>query len=212
MDELTEKIEYMIEKSPEKVIEFAKHMYRHDPQAVERMLETFEDDGHIINKRKYDELIEKVKWSNGNGRGERWKFDEIKKMSKIDFTNVDYTEFDFAYLVNMLYAKCCKEFSDMSLFIKLAKCLLEDKDEETKVYQGAYTHKKKHKKQGPQYYYDDYRNDYQNYNDYDEENRRGRRRYRSEKDDYENREYDDFENRRYYNNSNQDKGSFFRQY
>lgn len=210
MDEITEKIEYMMEKCPEKVIEFAKHMYRHDPQAVERMLETFEEDGHITNKRKYDELMEKVKWSNGNGRGERWKFEEIKKMSKIDFSNVDYTEFDYAYLVNMLYAKCCKEFSDMSLFIKIAKCLLEDKDEETKVYKGAYSNKKKYQQRGYQNYYNDYRNDYRNFDDYEEEDRR-RRRYRNEQEDYENRQYNenDYENRRHYNYQN--KNSFFRQ-
>lgn len=211
MDEITEKIEYMIEKCPEKVIEFAKHMYRHDPQAVERMLETFEDEGHITNKRKYDELIERAKWSNGNGKGERWSYEDIKKTSKIDFSNADYTEFDFAYLVNMLYAKCCKEFSDLSLFIKLAKCLLEDKDEDTKVYKGAYSNKKKHQQHGYQNYYNEYRNEYRNnYDDFEEENRRGKR-YRSERDEYQNRQFNDesdYQNRRNYNSYQ--NNSFFR--
>lgn len=210
MDRITEKLEYMIEKNPDKVIEFAKHMYKNDPEAVERILETFEEDGHITNKRKYDELIDKVKWSNGNGRGERWKFEDIKKICKIDFSDVDYTEYDYAYLVNMLYAKCCKEFSDMSLFVKLAKCFLEDKDEETKVYQGAYANKRKYHSRDTESYYNDYRNDYRNnYNDYEEENRRGRRRYRSERDEYENRQYNDenYENRR---SNNTYQNSFFR--
>lgn len=213
MDELTEKFEYMIEKHPEKILEFAKKMYEHEPHLVNHMLETFEDEGHITNKRKYDELIEKVKWANGNGKGERWQFEDIKKMAKIDFSNVDYTEFDYAYLVNMLYAKCCKEFSDMTLYTKLAKCLLEDEDEETKVYQGAYHNKKKYSQHGAQNYYNDYRNDYRNYDDYEEENRRGRRRYRSEyTDDNYNRNYnnENYENRRHYN-SYDNKNSFFRQ-
>lgn len=213
MDELVEKFEYMIEKCPEKVVEFAKKMYEHEPHLVKHMLETFEDEGHITNKRKYDELIQKVKWANGNGKGERWQFDDIKKMAKVDFSNVDYTEFDYAYLINMLYAKCCKEFSDMSLFAKLAKCLLEDNDEETKMYKGAYANKQKYKQRGEQSYYNDYRNDYRNYGDYDEESRRGRRRYRSERiNDFEDREYnnDNYENRRSYN-TYENRNSFFRQ-
>lgn len=198
-----------MEKCPEKVIELAKQMYKQDPEIVERMLETLEDEGHITNKRKYDELIEKVKWSNGNGKGPRWEFEDIKKSSKIDFSNVDYTEFDYAYLVNMLYAKCCKEFADMSLYIKLAKCLLEDKDEETKVYRGAYSQKRK-RREHDMY---NYRNEYNDYDDYNEENRR-RRRYRSERsEDYENRYYNenDYENRRYRNSYAEDRGGFFRQ-
>lgn len=217
MDELKEKIEYMIEKCPDKVYEFAKKMYQHEPHLVRHMLETFEDEGHITNKRKYDELIQKVKWANGNGKGERWQFEDIKKIAKIDFSNVDYTEFDYAYLVNMLYAKCCKEFSDMTLYTKLAKCLLEDQDEETKVYKGAYHNKKKSNQRDTQNYYNDYRNeyrnDYRNYDDYEEENRRGRRRYRSEyNDDNYNRDFDNenYENRRHYN-SYENRNSFFRQ-
>lgn len=205
MHRIEEKIEYMMDKHPEKVVEFARRMYRHEPEIVEKMLEIFEDDGHITNKRKYDELIERIKWANSNGKGERWGYEDIKKASKVDFLQVDYTEFDFVYLVNMLYAKCCKEFTDMSFYIKLAKCLLEDKDEETKVYHGAYANRKKHHEHGAQGYY----NEYRDYNDYNEEDRR-RRRYRNESmDDYENRKYDvpNYENRRGYNTQD----SFFRQ-
>lgn len=209
MHRIEEKIEYLMEKYPEKVIEFAKHMYKHDPEAVERMLETFEDDGHITNKHKYDELVQKLKWANGNGKGQRWEFEDIKKMSRIDFSNVDYTEFDFAYLVNMLHAKCCKEITDLSSYIKLAKCFLEDKDEETKIYKGAYSNNKMQGRRGSQAYYNAYNDEY----GYDEENRR-HRRYRSERmDDYENRYYNDggYENRRNYNTSEQNRNSFFRQ-
>ena len=203
---IEEKIEYLMEKCPEKVMEFAKQMYKQDPESVEMLLETFEESGHITNKRKYDELISKIKWANSNGRGERWEFEDVKKASKIDFSNVDYTEFDFAYLVNMLYAKCCKEFTEMAMYIKIAKCLLEDKDEETKVYRGAYQHKQNYSKRGMQDYY----------NDYNEENRR-RRRYRSEGgdryyDEYENRNYNEdgrYSDRRSYNYEN--RRDFFRQ-
>lgn len=189
MEEFTSKIKYMLEKKPEKIEKLVKHWYKQDPEMVEGLLETMEEDGHIADRGKYDELIQRLKWANDKGRGERWKPDELEKWSKVDFRNVDYTKYDFAYLVNMLYSKCCKEYTDMSFYIKIAKCLLEDKDEETKMYRGAEHSKHMHKMRGPQSYYDEYDN-------YDEENRRGVRRYRNERindyDDYRNdyRNYD----------------------
>lgn len=194
MDRITEKIEYLIEKYPEKVLEFAKHMYNKDPEIVERMLDYPEDADHITNRRKYDDLVERIKWVDGNGRGAKWSFEDIKKNSRIDFSNVDYTEFDYAYLVNMLYAKCCKYITDPSIYLKLAKCLLEDRDEETKIYRGAYQDKQKYSKRGEQDYYET--------PDYDEENRRHGR--------YRNERMDDYENRRRYDNP-QNNGDFFRQ-
>lgn len=172
------KIEYMIEKRPDKVAEMIEKVYKHNPDIIEEMLEYPEYAEHIPSRKKYEELINKVKWADGNGRGAKWSFEDIKRNSKINFDNVDYTEYDYAYLVNMLYAKCCKHITDPSLYLKLAKCLLEDSDEETKMYRGAEYHKHQQSRRGTQSRYDDYDID-----DYDEEMRRGRRRYRNESDD-----------------------------
>lgn len=216
MEEIIEKVEYLIEKQPHKMIEFIKHMYKHNPEAVEKMLSTMKEHGHITSHQKYEELVNKLKWANKMNKGERWKLEELKRESQVDFKNVDYTEFDFAYLVNMLYAKCCKCFTEKSFYLKLAKCLLEDDDEETKLYKGAYEEKQKHKMRGSRMYRDEY-NEYDEYDEYDEQDEYGeesrrRRRYRSERmndGDYyneENRrgryrnEYDD--RSRYYKESN----------
>lgn len=209
MDErLTEKIEYLMDKNQGKIIEFVKHMYNYDPDAVEKMLNYSKmEDNHITNRRKYDELVEKLKWTDG-GRGAKWSFDDIKKNSKIDFSRVDFTEYDYAYLVNMLYAKCHKYITDPSIYLKMAKSLLEDNDEETKIYHGAFS--KKHQHHGTQAYYNEYtpydeedrrrrrtRSEYDEYDGYDEENRRGVRRYRNESpmhnDDRFDRTYPDNE-------------------
>lgn len=198
MDRITEKIEYLIEKNPEKVMELAKHMYRQDPEIIERMLDYPEDADHITNRRKYDELVDRIRWVDNSGRGAKWSFEDIKKNSRIDFSNVDYTEFDYAYLVNMLYAKCCKYISDPSVYLKFAKCLLEDRDEETKIYRGVYHNKHKFSKRGEQNHYDDYPES----NRYDEEDRR-HGRYRSER-------MGDYEDRRRYDNP-QYNGDFFKQ-
>jgi hypothetical protein len=178
------KIEYMIEKRPDKVAEMIEKVYKHNPDIIEEMLEYPEGAEHIPSRKKYEELINKVKWSDGSGRGAKWSFEDIKRNTKINFDNVDYTEYDYAYLVNMLYAKCCKHITDASIFLKLAKCLLEDSDEETKMYRGAEYHKHKNSKHGIQSRYDDYDID-----DYDEEARRRRRRYRNESENYRNEDY-----------------------
>lgn len=187
-EEIREKIEYMMHKKPDKLIEFVKKVYKHNPEIIEEMLESYEEFGHVTNEHKYKELTERLKWKNGQGKGERWKAEDIKRASRLNFENEDFTEFDFAYLVNMLYAKCCKEFTDMSFYIKLAKCFLEDDDEETKMYRGAEHHGRKHSQHGTQ----------ARYEDYDEESRR-RRRYRSENEDYRNEDYRNEESRRYRN-------------
>ena len=187
-------------KHPEKIVEFAKKVYKHNPEAIEEMLEHYEQFGHISNERKYKELVERLKWKNGQGRGERWKVEDIKKYARMNFDNEDFTEFDFAYLVNMLYSKCSKEFTDMSFYIKLAKCFLEDDDEETKMYRGAESHNgRKHQRHNTQARYEDY-------NDYDEESRR-RRRYRSESD-YRNEDYryEDYRNEDYRRYRNESEG------
>lgn len=198
MDRIEEKIEYLMDKCPEKVMELAKHIYKQDPEIVERMLDYPEDAEHITNRRKYDELVDRIKWVDGSGRGAKWSFEDIKKNSRIDFSNVDYTEFDYAYLVNMLYAKCCKYISDPSIYLKLAKCLLEDRDEENRIYRGAYQSKGRYNMRGEQDYYDDHMEPVR----YDEEDRRGRRS-RSER-------INPYEDRRRIDNP-QYNGDFFRQ-
>lgn len=186
MDEMIEKLEYVIEKYPEEVIEFAKKMYKHNPEAVERMLEKAKSKGYITSRKQYDELIDRLKWANNNGKGAKWTLEELKKDARNNFDESDYTEYDFAYLVNMLYAKCCKEYTDRSLFLKLAKCLLEDNDEETKLYRGAYSKRK--------YHDDDIKAHYDDWED--------RKRMRKDDDEYyhhERRYYDD--DRRNYDRS-----------
>ncbi len=194
-EELKEKIKYLMHKDPDKMVEFVEHMYKHDPKAVERMIHGHAGkEAHISSKSQYEELSQKLKWANENGKGARWGIDDIKQKSRINFENTDYTEFDFAYLVNMLYAICCTEMTEMSYFLKFAKCLLEyNKDENLKLYKGAFMQNQKQKMRGAQSYYNEY-DEYDEEDRYGEENRRGRRRYRNE---YEN--YDE-ENRKHYRN------------
>lgn len=183
---MREKIEYMIEKKPEKIAKIIEKVYKYNPEIVEEMLEYPEGAEHIPSRKKYEELIAKVKWADGSGRGAKWSFEDIKRNSKINFDHTEFTEYDYAYLVNMLYAKCCKHITDPAIFLKLAKCLLEDDDEETKMYRGAEHYGTKLAKKGIQDYYD------HDIDDYDEEDRRVRRKhYRNPRmeEDYRNPRY-----------------------
>lgn len=47
MEEIREKIEYMLHKNPDKVAEFVKQVYHRDPEIVEQMLEYPQDAEHI---------------------------------------------------------------------------------------------------------------------------------------------------------------------
>lgn len=189
MENLRNKIEYMIEKKPGKVLEMFEKVVKYNPDILQDMLEYPDEAEHIPSRKKYEELISKVKWADGNGRGAKWNFEDIKRNAKVNFDSVDYTEYDFAYLVNMLYAKCCKYFTDASLYLKLAKCFLEDNDDETKLYRGAEYNKHKENRRGTQSRYNDYDID-----DYDEESRR--RHYRNESESYRNEDYRN-DNRRF---------------
>lgn len=196
MEKINEKIEYIIEKCPHKVIEVIKQIYHNNPEVINDMLEYPDDMEHITNRSKYEEMVNKVRWANNQGHGSKWTLEEIKKNSNINFNNVNYTEYDYAYLVNMLYAKCNKYIQDPSIFLKIARCLLDDTDEDTKFYTGAFLNKK--------YRENDKFNRYDNirmsqYYD-DDENRK-----------YNNRRYDDYP-RRHIERYHDHDGDFFRTY
>jgi len=218
---LMQEFEYMLEEEPEKILKFTKHLYHHNPEAVKRMLMTFDDNGHIRDKETYEEIVECLEWSNEEGSGEKWSVEKIKKSAGINFEQTDFSEFDYAYLVNFLYAKCCKHVKDPYVFLKIARGLLEDKHKQIKLHKGSYHQKHKYHGRGEESYYDLFlesdeneyrrrsRNKYYDYDGrYDEEDRR---RYRSENDmneenrrGYRTENDNDYQNeyRRYYKESN----------
>ncbi len=211
---LMEEFEYMLEEEPEKILKFTKHLYHHNPEAVKRMLLTFDDNGHIRDKKTYEEIVDCLEWADKQGYGERWNIDKIKKSSGINFEETDFSEFDYAYLVNFLYAKCCKHVKDPYILLKIARGLLEDKHKQIKLNKGAFHQKHKYQGRGEESYYDLFfeydennyrrrtRNKYNDENRFDEEDRR---RYRSENDINEEsrRKYysgNDYNNRNDYSN------------
>lgn len=85
---------------------------------------------HIYSKEMYDEAVHLLKWSDDKGHGAKWDVETIVKLSNIDFNNVDYYKYDFAYAVNMLYSDYYSALnsSEPSYYIKMAKIYLTDID------------------------------------------------------------------------------------
>ena len=217
MDELTTKIEYMVEKNSDKIVEFIKHMYHICPEEVEIMLEhVAEGKQHITKRQQYEDKVNKLKWANKQGTGAKWKLEDIIRLSKIDFKNTDFTEFDYAYMVNKLYSKFCKEIAEPSYYLKMAKSYLEDDEDDEEIFQGSFFRQEKRPKNKNLYlaYNSDNRSEYRRRRNYNEDNNyenRYENRYdtRYENNKYENR-YDNryenkYENNRYENRYDYDR-------
>ena len=119
-----EKLENNPKFSHELVLEWRDKM---PEQFTKRMYE--EKYGcHIVTEEMYDEAVSLLKWQDNRGKGEKWTVDDIIKSSGIDFKNKEYYEYDYAYIVNMLYSDYCHIFSEQGYYLKMAKAYLEDPD------------------------------------------------------------------------------------
>ncbi len=209
MEELNRKIKYLAEKKPEKLAEVIKEMYKHSPEKISHILEHYAEGDHITQKEDYDKCVKNLKWIDNRGNGAKWELSDIirqaEKLANIDFKEVEYTEYDFAFLVNMLYAIFCKIYSDSSTYLKMAKQIFDYAKVDEEQY-GAFfkpikdNDKHKYKNEYENRYenrydnrYEDYENRYRNENENrsynrmydDEEEARRRRRYRSESERFE---------------------------
>lgn len=200
MEQLKHKIKYLAEKKPEKLAHFIRDMLQDSPEKINEILETLIEGQRITDHHQYKQLVEKLKWQDGRGKGEKWQVDDAvrlaEKVANIDFKNAEFTEFDFAYVVNMLYALFCKIFTEQTYYIKMAKAVLDYKDDDDKHYYGDFfkpIEDKKYKHHHQARYENRYKMHDDDYDEYGEENRR--RRYRSEYDNYENRYDSDYGNR-----------------
>lgn len=126
---------------------------REDPRFAEKFIKKFrnlmpeifaesmyqEEYGcHIVDRSLYEDAVSLLEWSDEKGYGAKWDVDEILKASNIDFSNKNYYEYDFAYVVNMLWSDYGHIFTEQSYFLKMAKAYLEDPDYMGKADERAY--------------------------------------------------------------------------
>jgi len=188
-------IDYLKSKKPEELAKFAKHVSREYPETIQHLVKHIKNDEHITNHHEYYKFVNSLEWNGNSGRGEKFKLDDVvrmaEKIAKIDFQEEEYTEYDFALTVNMIYAIWCKNFKETTTFLKLAKDFFDYlKIDNDQAYGDFFKPiKKKHQME----YRSEYRSEY--------ENRRGvpNSEYRNEEDrmyNEENRHYNDSEYRR----------------
>ncbi len=101
------------EKMPK---DFAKYMYEEEYGC------------HIIEKDMYDKAISYLRWSDDEGTGAKWEVSTIEKLADVNFDKADFTKWDYAYVVNMLYSDYCHIFTDSDYYLKMAKAYLTDED------------------------------------------------------------------------------------
>lgn len=83
---------------------------------------------HIGTEEFYEKAVDLLEWVGDKGEGAKWSVDDIIRLSGIDFDKKDYTDYDYAYVVNMLYSDYCNVFTDSSYYMKMARNYLEDLD------------------------------------------------------------------------------------
>ncbi len=196
-------IDYLKSKKPEELAKFAKHVSREYPETIQHLMAHVAKGDHITNHHEYYECVDSLKWMDHSGHGEKFKLDDVvrmaEKLAKIDFDEEEYTEYDFAYMVNLLYAIWCKDFKEVTTFLKLAKRVFDYSKMGQQQHYGAFF-KPISKHHSQMEYRSEYRSEY--------ENRRGvpNSEYRNEEDrmyeqnsyrnQIDNRQYNDSEYRR----------------
>lgn len=98
---------------------------------------------HIVDEDMYNKAVSLLHWVDNKGSGAKWTVPDIVRLSDIDFDNKDYYEYDYAYVVNMLYSDYCNVFIEPSYYLKMAKNYLEDNDYMGKPDERAYKNAKK---------------------------------------------------------------------
>lgn len=127
-----------LEKNPnydhDLVMEWREDM----PKQFSRKMHEDEYGCHIFDEEMYNEAISHLTWAGGKGKGAKWDVDTLTKLSGIDFEKVDFFEYDYAFIANMLWSDYCEIFTDTTYYLKMAKMYLTDPDYPGKADERAY--------------------------------------------------------------------------
>jgi hypothetical protein len=111
------------------------HVLKHDKDRMFEIIEELEEKFgdleefftcHIDNVETYNKFISVIKNFDGTTGG-HWTLDQVKANSHIDWDKVDYTCYDYAYVVNMRYSDDGQRMNQENIFAS-AKDYLEDVD------------------------------------------------------------------------------------
>ena len=115
-----------------------KHFADKMPKEFARTMYEMKHGCHIYDEDTYNEAVSYLKWADEKGHGAKWDVDTLTKLSGIDFEKSKFTEYDYAYVANMLYSDYCNIFTDTTYYLKMAKMYLTDTDYPGKADERAY--------------------------------------------------------------------------
>jgi len=84
--------------------------------------------GNHFNEWLLNKAKEEMENEDGT-KGEHWKLEETNEVAKqhnIAFNN--FNQYDFNYVMNMLYSDYCHIINDTTTYVRMAKAFLCDKD------------------------------------------------------------------------------------
>ena len=120
-------------------------------------------DRHINNAEMYRNAVENLEWSNKKGRGERWNMDDIIRRSDIDFNRERFTPYDYAYMVNARHADYSNTSDRPEHFMQMAKEDLHNNSFPERADERAYYDAQSRRRNYN--YSNNYRNEYNRYDD-----------------------------------------------
>lgn len=126
---LREKVFYILKKYPDRIADVVENMHELYPDEVEKFIDECCNGYHIKNDEMYNQAIKCLTNFDGS-KGGHWSVETIESKSQnygIDLEKADYTEYDLAYAVNMVYSDM-GDFLTIDQIFKGAKRFLEDKD------------------------------------------------------------------------------------
>lgn len=119
-----EKLAYLKEIYPSVLEDMVNIYIENMPEQALETLEEYEHKqencNHILHRSDYDRYAEQIKG------GPHWKLEDIEKASGICFAHKKYTRYDYAYLVNYLYALFKHFMTDPRDYIRITTALLEN--------------------------------------------------------------------------------------
>lgn len=137
MESLKHTLKYLVENEPEKFMKLENYSTMQDEVNIIDFIQALRYGAHIRDVDTYNKCVSVLE----NRTGEpvpKWEHHAIKNKVNIDFTETDYTSYDFAYWMNMKYSDYGEITQDFSTYVKYTIADLEDSDYQGDASERAY--------------------------------------------------------------------------
>jgi len=125
MEEYRRNLDYLAMKKPHEMKKIIREFEKFDPEYVAHMVNHLAKGDHLTTREDYEECVDGLEWADKKGAGEKFMLEDVvrkaDKILAIDFDKEEYTEYDFAFVVNLLHAIFCKVLTEELSFLKMAK-------------------------------------------------------------------------------------------